>query len=183
MPTQEERAFRLRSANAKVRTVRRGTAVSRIHRWDCIRGAFLATAFGIASGADALPQRESASQVENASGRHRARCSRRSPEARRDVERPTLAMGETDCEVLRAGTVRRTSGDGPNGTTHFAHASGRLFANAVSANLRLRYNYRPDRDPYIIYNVGTEFASFAPANTPQVQKTRFATKYTYSWQR
>src|SRR5260221_4444475 len=28
---------------------------------------------------------------------------------------------------------------------------------AVSANLRLRYNYRPDSDLYIIYNVGTQF--------------------------
>src|SRR2546427_782948 len=29
---------------------------------------------------------------------------------------------------------------------------------AVSANLRLRYNYRPDSDLFIIYNVGTQFA-------------------------
>src|SRR5260370_21558876 len=32
---------------------------------------------------------------------------------------------------------------------------------AVSANVRLRYNYRPDSDLYIIYNVGTQFASIA----------------------
>ena len=56
-------------------------------------------------------------------------------------------------------------------------------AQAVSANLRLRYNYRPDSDLYIIYNVGTQFASIAPANPPQVRETRFAIKYTYSWQR
>src|SRR3989441_1233886 len=43
---------------------------------------------------------------------------------------------------------------------------------AVSANLRLRYNYRPDSDLYIIYNVGTQFASIAPANPPQVRETR-----------
>ncbi len=55
-------------------------------------------------------------------------------------------------------------------------------AQAVSANLRLRYNYRPDSDLYIIYNVGTQFASIAPANPPQVRETRFAIKYTYSWQ-
>ena len=54
---------------------------------------------------------------------------------------------------------------------------------AVSANLRLRYNYRPDSDLYIIYNVGTQFASIAPSNPPQVRETRFAIKYTYSWQR
>lgn len=52
---------------------------------------------------------------------------------------------------------------------------------AVSANLRLRYNYRPDSDLYIIYNVGTQFASIAPANPPQIRETRFAVKYTYSW--
>src|SRR5438093_2289427 len=39
-------------------------------------------------------------------------------------------------------------------------------SQAVSANLRLRYNYRPDSDIYIIYNVGTQFASIAPANPP-----------------
>jgi hypothetical protein len=52
---------------------------------------------------------------------------------------------------------------------------------AVSANLRLRYNYRPDSDLYIIYNVGTQFASIAPANPPQVRETRFAIKWTYSF--
>src|SRR5467141_2707728 len=52
---------------------------------------------------------------------------------------------------------------------------------AVSANLRLRYNYRPDSDLYIIYNVGTQFASIAPANPPQVRETRFAIKWTYAF--
>src|SRR6266481_2909750 len=52
---------------------------------------------------------------------------------------------------------------------------------AVSANLRLRYNYRPDSDLYIIYNVGTQFASIAPANPPQVRETRFAVKWTYAF--
>lgn len=52
---------------------------------------------------------------------------------------------------------------------------------AVSANFRLRYNYRPDSDLYIIYNVGTQFASIAPANPPQVRETRFAVKWTYSF--
>jgi hypothetical protein len=54
---------------------------------------------------------------------------------------------------------------------------------AVSANLRLRYNYRPDSDVYVIYNVGTQFASLAPSNPPQLRETRFAIKFTYSWQR
>jgi hypothetical protein len=52
---------------------------------------------------------------------------------------------------------------------------------AVSANIRLRYNYRPDSDLYIIYNVGTRFASIAPANPPQVRETRFAVKWTYAF--
>lgn len=52
---------------------------------------------------------------------------------------------------------------------------------AVSANVRLRYNYRPDSDLYIIYNIGTQFASIAPANPPQVRETRFAVKWTYSF--
>jgi hypothetical protein len=52
---------------------------------------------------------------------------------------------------------------------------------AVSTNFRLRYNYRPDSDLYIIYNVGTQFASIAPANPPQVRETRLAVKWTYSF--
>jgi hypothetical protein len=52
---------------------------------------------------------------------------------------------------------------------------------AVSTNFRLRYNYRPDSDLYLIYNVGTQFASIAPANPPQVRETRLALKWTYSF--
>lgn len=52
---------------------------------------------------------------------------------------------------------------------------------AVSANLKLRYNYRPDSDLYVIYNVGTQFASIAPANPPQIRETRLAVKWTYSF--
>jgi hypothetical protein len=52
---------------------------------------------------------------------------------------------------------------------------------AVSANLRLRYNYRPDSDLYIVYNIGTQFASIAPSNPPQVRETRFSVKWTYSF--
>ncbi len=54
-------------------------------------------------------------------------------------------------------------------------------AQAVSANLRLRYNYHPDSDLYIIYNIGTQFVSIAPANPPQVREARFAVKWTYSF--
>ncbi len=52
---------------------------------------------------------------------------------------------------------------------------------AVSANFRLRYNYRPDSDLFIIYNVGTQFVSLAAANPQQTRETRFAVKYTYSF--
>ena len=52
---------------------------------------------------------------------------------------------------------------------------------AASVSFRLRYNYRPDSDLYVIYNEGTQFASIAPANPPQVRETRFAVKYTYSF--
>ncbi len=51
---------------------------------------------------------------------------------------------------------------------------------AVSANIRLRYNYRPDSDLYVIYNVGTRFASLAAANPEELRETRFEVKFTYS---
>ena len=52
---------------------------------------------------------------------------------------------------------------------------------AVSGNVRLRYNYRPDSDLYVIFNEGTQFTSIAPANPPQVRETKCAVKWTYSW--
>lgn len=52
---------------------------------------------------------------------------------------------------------------------------------AVSANLRLRWNYRPDSDLYVIYTAGTRFASLLAANPPQFYENRFAIKFTYSW--
>ncbi len=54
-------------------------------------------------------------------------------------------------------------------------------AQAMSANIRLRYNYRPDSDLYVIYNVGTRFASLAAANPQQLREQRFAVKFTYSF--
>jgi hypothetical protein len=41
------------------------------------------------------------------------------------------------------------------------------------------FGYRPDGDLYIIYNVGTQFASVAPANPSQVREN--AVKWTYSF--
>jgi hypothetical protein len=36
--------------------------------------------------------------------------------------------------------------------------------------MEMQDNYRPDSDLYIFYNVGTQFASIAPANPPQVRE-------------
>jgi hypothetical protein len=52
---------------------------------------------------------------------------------------------------------------------------------AMSANIRLRYNYRPDSDLFVIYNLGTQFVSLAAANPQQTRETRFAIKFTYSF--
>jgi len=52
---------------------------------------------------------------------------------------------------------------------------------AASANIRLRWNYRPDSDLYVIYTVGQQFASLVAANPTQFTEHRFAVKYTYSF--
>jgi hypothetical protein len=52
---------------------------------------------------------------------------------------------------------------------------------AVSANVRLRWNYRPDSDLYVIYTAGQRFASLVAANPPQFYENRLAIKFTYSW--
>ena len=52
---------------------------------------------------------------------------------------------------------------------------------AVSSSFRLRYNYRPDSDLFIVYNIGTRFASLAVANPPELREQRFAVKLTYSF--
>jgi hypothetical protein len=52
---------------------------------------------------------------------------------------------------------------------------------AASANIRLRWNYRPDSDLFVIYTAGQRFASLVAANPPQFYENRFAIKFTYSW--
>jgi hypothetical protein len=52
---------------------------------------------------------------------------------------------------------------------------------AMSANIRLRYHYRPDSDLYVVYNVGTQFASLAAANPQQLREQRLTLKLTYSF--
>ena len=51
----------------------------------------------------------------------------------------------------------------------------------ASANIRLRWNYRPDSDMFVIYTAGQRFASLAAANPTQLMEHRFAVKFTYSW--
>jgi hypothetical protein len=52
---------------------------------------------------------------------------------------------------------------------------------AASANIRLRWNYRPDSDLYVIYTAGQQFASLSATNPLQLMEHRFSVKYTYSW--
>jgi len=52
---------------------------------------------------------------------------------------------------------------------------------AASANIRLRWNYRPDSDLFVIYTAGRRFASMVAANPPQFYENRLAVKFTYSW--
>ena len=54
---------------------------------------------------------------------------------------------------------------------------------AVSANFRIRYTFRPDSDLYVIYNVGSRFQSLAAGNPMQVRQEKIAVKVTYSWSR
>ena len=53
--------------------------------------------------------------------------------------------------------------------------------HAMSTNIRLRWNYRPDSDLYIIYTAGQRFASLAAANPVQLTEHRFAVKYSYAF--
>jgi hypothetical protein len=54
---------------------------------------------------------------------------------------------------------------------------------AVSANIRIRYTFRPDSDLYAIYNAGNRFQSLAAGNPTQVRQEKIAVKVTYSWSR
>src|SRR5436309_14962587 len=52
---------------------------------------------------------------------------------------------------------------------------------AASANIRLRWNYRPDSDLYLIYTAGQRFASLVAVTPQQFYEHRFVIKYTYSF--
>ncbi len=53
--------------------------------------------------------------------------------------------------------------------------------NPVSMNFRLRYNYRPDSDLFVIYTLGNQFNSLAAGNPVLTREQRFTVKYTYSF--
>ena len=54
-------------------------------------------------------------------------------------------------------------------------------AQGASANIRLRWNYRPDSDLYVIYTAGQQFASLAAVTPAQFYQNRLVVKYTYSF--
>lgn len=54
---------------------------------------------------------------------------------------------------------------------------------AVSANFRMRYTFRPDSDLYVIYNIGNRFQSLAAGNPMELREQKFVVKITYSWSR
>jgi hypothetical protein len=54
---------------------------------------------------------------------------------------------------------------------------------AISANVRLRYTFRPDSDLFVIYNLGSRFQSLNGQNLASLRESRFAVKMSYSWSR
>jgi hypothetical protein len=53
--------------------------------------------------------------------------------------------------------------------------------NPVSVNFRVRYNYRPDSDLFVIYNLGSQFNSLAAGNPVLSREQRLTVKFTYSF--
>jgi hypothetical protein len=68
-----------------------------------------------------------------------------------------------------------------NATTFIQADTAQL--QAVSANFRIRYTFRPDSDLYVIYNAGSRFQSLAAGNPMEVRQQKIAVKITYSWSR
>ena len=70
--------------------------------------------------------------------------------------------------------------------TRFLNVSAFIQADtaqtqAVSANVRARWTFRPDSDLYVIYNAGTRFQAIAAGNPANVRQQRFAVKIACSW--
>ena len=56
-------------------------------------------------------------------------------------------------------------------------------AQALTANIRLKWNYRPDSDFFIIYTAGPQFANLAETNPTAINQQRLSIKFTYSFLR
>jgi Domain of unknown function (DUF5916)/Carbohydrate family 9 binding domain-like len=68
-------------------------------------------------------------------------------------------------------------------TTSVLVQENSIDRNPVSLNLRLRYNYRPDSDFYVIYNVGSQFNSIAAGNPVLLRESRLSIKLSRSFLR
>src|SRR5207249_3256824 len=82
---------------------------------------------------------------------------------------------------IPTGGYRFASHRFPNATTFVQTDTAQN--EAVSANFRVRYTFRPDSDLYVIYNVGNRFQSIVAGNPMELREQKFAVKVTYSWSR
>ena len=64
--------------------------------------------------------------------------------------------------------------------SYSAAASEHSEQSSLTGTVRLRWNYRPDSDLYIIYTAGQRFASLE-TNAPQYYQNSLTAKLTYSW--
>jgi hypothetical protein len=65
-------------------------------------------------------------------------------------------------------------------TTSLLFQVNSIDRNPASVNFRVRWNYRPDSDLFVIYNLGNQFNSLAAGNPVLSREQRFTVKYTYS---
>jgi hypothetical protein len=70
--------------------------------------------------------------------------------------------------------------------SRFLTTSGLFQVNSVdpqpvSLNLRVRYQYRPDSDLFVIYTLGSQFNALAAGNPVLLSQQRLVVKWTYSF--
>jgi hypothetical protein len=53
----------------------------------------------------------------------------------------------------------------------------------LSLSLRFRFNYRPDSDLFVVYNLGNQFGSLEAGNPVVSRGRRLVVKLTYSFRR
>lgn len=68
-------------------------------------------------------------------------------------------------------------------TTSVLVQQNSIEKNPVSVNFRLRYNYRPDSDLFVVYNIGSQFNSIAAGNPILARERRLSVKLSYSFLR